>query len=111
MISISSLAGETNCYKYNDKIISGGWKYSMINEWNPELNERSIGPDENFNDSGTIRWENSSYYNVQSVGLKNNCFDPTDRTETVSSENYFNAGKNFISGNIDMVPSGILFIW
>jgi len=60
-----------------------------------------IVPDYEVSSTGT-----TTYNNMTSTGI-----DPTDRNTTYCDSTTASGGSNFISGDIDMCPTGVLYIW
>ena len=92
---------------FDNTVTSGSWKGSDSNYWDKQAQERKTGQLPGYNDKGTDRWEKTETYGTKGTA---ECIDPNDRTQT-SEQSPFNAGCNFISGDVDMVPEGALIIW
>lgn len=88
--------------EFLDKSTSSYKAVSHLDCWSASVNKRYIGPDWNYDKNETSSWDTSSYYSSY--------FNPFDRTIT-QFDDPIQAGDNFISADIDMVPSGVLFIW
>lgn len=89
---------------FDNTVTSGEWKGSESDYWDEQAQERKTGQLPGYDDYGTERWEKTVTYGEKGITA---CIKPNDRTETTPT----NAGCNFISGSIDMVPEGALIIW
>ena len=92
---------------------SGYWRSSNSDCWSAEIQKRYKGPLPGWNYSAEHpeMYENTAYIDIQIPPTTIDYFDPTDRTITVSSETELIAGSNYISGNYDMCPTGVFYIW
>ena len=89
---------------FDNTVTSGEWKGSESDYWDEQAQERKTGQLPGYDDYGTERWEKTETYGSKGI---TDCIKPNDRTETTPT----NAGCNFISGGVDMVPEGALIIW
>lgn len=92
-------------------VYSGYWRSSSADCWSEELQKRYKGPLPGWNYSAEHPDEYEKIIHKEIEPTTINYFDPTDRTITVSSETEFIAGSNYISGNYDMCPTGVFYIW
>lgn len=90
-------AGETSSEPY--KIEGSGSKWVVTGT---SIKEGYRDTWSGYTESATL------YSDGTSSILSSNVFDPTNRTNYSGG---FTGGPNFISGDIDMVPSGVLFIY
>lgn len=110
MSGASIIVANGNYFTEGD-VYSGYWRSSSADYWSKELQKRYKGPVPGWNYSAEYpdKYEKIEHKEIQPTTI--NYFDPTDRTITVSSETDFIAGSNYISGNYDMCPTGVFYIW
>lgn len=97
---------------YDDSVISGDWYCSSANYWDKPTQQRiiSTGTVPGYTDDPSRSAEYAREYERISTATVD-YFNPNDRTPTNTANQNINAGSNFISGNMDMVPVNTLFIW
>lgn len=93
--SMSAGASKTEAYKNiasgTQWVVTGEQKYEGYRKnWNASTENPTVYTEGNSSKSST------------------NVFDPTNRTNYAGG---YAGGPNFISGSVDMVPSGVLFVW
>ena len=97
---------------FDDRIVSGEWHCSSANYWDRLEEKRVLATacvygyqDDNARSAEYIRDYGTT------TGENVPCFNPNDRTPTNTANQQINAGSNFISGDMDMVPVNTLYIW
>lgn len=108
-VSIIICSGELY---YHDIISAGEWHCSSGNYWDKQQQKRIIGTATipGYTDDPA---KSADYIKDKSKGPSSeyDCFNPNDRTPTSTASKQINGGSNFISGNMDMAPVNVLYIW
>lgn len=101
MDNVGLIAVFKNQYQYDDNYHGNEGYILSANCWSADVGQRFVG----------ILDQQNTEINIDDDGLSSNIFEPTDRTPTQNIEGDFKAGHNFISGDIDMAPENVLYIW